>query len=170
MSSSHSNDSNIDCESAKSDDENTSFNQCLSETGRGKEHSEIEINNEMNTGLELKSNFRPIHQINNEFSLNCGASNLSVNPSQKDTHTLLNFQSSLTNQQLKMLNQFYNDLRSGSCSPGLANFLSTNHLTQFGNGQLANDFFKHATGFTALNETSIQPSTFASGKSNDLPN
>lgn len=151
MGSMNSDDSNIDCESQKSED-----NQSRSQSPKLNENDDVKLKADMSEFSGFKHGFQPIlnqkkldlhHNTTNPLLNNSLINN--INPAEfHNQQQLLKFQN-LSNQQMKLLNQFYNDLRGTS-----------NQNLNLMNGGLAsaNEFLmKHAAsnfGFLA-NENSF---------------
>lgn len=132
MDSSHSNDSNIDCESmgeGKSEDEEdaeNSFSQSLKEKESNEDADEM-----LEMSKKAKSSFQsvlPTNNKNNEFS----SFNFGLQPNPSELNQFLHFQSTFSSQQLKLLNQFYHDLRSGNqVNPDLFKLAASSSLQNF---------------------------------------
>ena len=124
MGSMNSDDSQIECESPKSDE--LSLNQSRSQSPKPNENDEAKLKTDMNEFSSFKHGFPPIlaaavaanknldlhhnatHPLLNNSLIN------NINPAEfHNQQQLMKFQN-LSSQQLKLLNQFYNDLRSNS--------------------------------------------------------
>ena len=151
MGSMNSDDSQIECESPKSDE--LSLNQSRSQSPKPNENDEAKLKTDMSEFSSFKHGFQPIlaaaAAANKNLDLHHNATNPllnnslinNINPAEfHNQQQLMKFQN-LSSQQLKLLNQFYNDLRSNS-----GQSLS---LINSGAGGLAgaNEFLlKHAAG------------------------
>lgn len=142
VSSSRSNNSNIDCESGKSDDE-ASFNQSMDESYKEREDTESK-DFEENLGEEGYENYKK--KIHSEFPFNVG-----LNQSQNDLSQFYNFQTSLSAQQLKMLHQFYNEIRSGN--KPMTNAFNSSYMAQL--AQMSNFPFINETNSNGLKSNNL---------------